>query len=83
MITREQALQTYRPNKGDEVYLYCRFTHKFLKNQITGETIYAVRVGTTRVWDRNKNRFEIPIRIGKAGGLVINENNAHEWTVTR
>ena len=81
MITKEQALKTFKAKSVDEVYRYNLFTHTLIKNRLTGEAVRATRVGVTRIWENNKNRFEIPIRIGQSGGLVINEKNAHEWSV--
>lgn len=77
MITIEQATE-----KFGEHYRHRMFHHTFLKMADKKTPVRCRRNGTTKTWKRDKNRFEIPVKIGLKGFSYITNENAHEWRIT-
>ena len=74
MITKEQAEEKHK-----DLYRYNAFYNLLLKDSI-GNPIKAFRVSGTNVTNEG---FAILCRIGCCKRVVINNENAHEWSVTQ
>lgn len=80
MITKEQAEERFANN---EFYRFTRFYHKTLKKADKKTPIEAKRNGSTKTLKKTKDFFQIPIKIGLYSYGYINNENAHEWSVTQ
>jgi hypothetical protein len=70
MITREQAITLGQA--GGTLY------HYLARN--ADKTAVRVRVnGKCKVWKRDPNRFQLPVKHGLKRCFYIDPTNAHEW----
>lgn len=58
-----------------------RFYHRKLKYKGTDRPIEVRRMGNTKRWKRDPERFRVPVKYGMYDSFYIDNDNAHEWSV--
>lgn len=56
-----------------------RFYHRKLKYKGSDRPIEVRRMGRTKTWKRDPEKFRVPVKYGLRDSFYIDQNNAHEW----
>ena len=80
---RDYLQQGYKPDEVnvDTAQTANTFYHRTLKYKRSDRPIEVRRMGRTKLWKRQPDKFRVPVKYGMYDSFYIDNDNAHEWSV--